>query len=280
MEPGRQTIVPGPIRSALVALLAGSGRSRDCVRTAQDPNACEGVAVSGPAIARARAGSGGAGDLGAIRSARQRWLWPGRFSRQYRAAKFHSRPPGLLPGWPERRTWLAKFRISNAIDAGKPLPARLRRKLERDPELRAFAETTARIERGLRQSPEPELPPCAHDAIMRAIKAAQPQPRATAPFQLKWLPVAGCAALMMIGVWWLARPAPRPAPHLARTHHQWHPGARLANGAGPAGGGVVAAQRRVAPAESRLGQHRSISARKPAVKQDDGVKVGGCIADL
>ena len=113
------------------------------------------------------------------------------------------------------KSWLAKFRISNAIDAGKPLPARLRRKLERDPELRAFAETTARIERGLRQSPEPELPPCAHDAIMRAIKAAQPQPRATAPFQLKWLPVAGCAALMMIGVWWLARPAPRPAPHIA-----------------------------------------------------------------
>jgi hypothetical protein len=113
------------------------------------------------------------------------------------------------------KSWFARFRISNALDTGNPLPPRLRRRLERDPELRAFAEAAARLERGLSQPAQPELPPFAHNAIMRAVEAAQPEAQPNILVRVEWLPVAGFAVLLLLGVWWLGRPALRPVPQAA-----------------------------------------------------------------
>jgi hypothetical protein len=113
------------------------------------------------------------------------------------------------------RSLFAKFSISNALDSGKPLPAKLQRKIEDDVELRAFAESVSTLERGLTPPPEAELPACAHQAIMRAVKSAQAASEPAAPFRLKWLPVAGCAVLLLAGVWWFARPTPNTAPESA-----------------------------------------------------------------
>jgi hypothetical protein len=115
------------------------------------------------------------------------------------------------------RSLFTKFCISNALDSGKTLSPKLQRKIESDAELRAFAESVSRLDRGLTPPETAELPPFSHQAIMRAVKSAQAdsEPEGVTPFRLKWLPVAGCAVLLLAGVWWFARRAPSPAPELA-----------------------------------------------------------------
>jgi hypothetical protein len=113
------------------------------------------------------------------------------------------------------RSLFAKFCISNALDSGKPLPAKLQRSIKDDAELRAFAESVSALDRGLKPPARAELPPFSHQAIMHAVMSARAEPEAAAPFSLKWLLVAGCAVLLLAGSWWFARPAPSPAPEAA-----------------------------------------------------------------
>jgi hypothetical protein len=106
----------------------------------------------------------------------------------------------------------AQYRISNAIDTGKPLSPLWRRKLERDAELRAFTEGVARLERDLRAPAQPEPPPFIHASIMRAVEAAaRPMPVPRRPWWLPWLPAPVLAALALVAGWWLLHPAPEPA---------------------------------------------------------------------
>jgi hypothetical protein len=104
------------------------------------------------------------------------------------------------------KSWLAKFRISTALDAGKPLPESL--KIAADPELERFARRTEALGRALRSVPQAE--PLMHDSIMRAVRAAgrREQPRrALAPW---WLTASATgAALAVICLWAVFH---RPAP--------------------------------------------------------------------
>ena len=68
------------------------------------------------------------------------------------------------------KSWLSKWRISAALDAGEPLPESLRKKIAADPELERFTKRTEALGQTLRRLP-PSGPPL-HDSIMSAVRAA------------------------------------------------------------------------------------------------------------
>jgi hypothetical protein len=98
------------------------------------------------------------------------------------------------------RSWLAKFRISAAMDTGKPLPESLRQKMSADPELEGFARQTEALGRALRKVPAPA--PSQHDAIMRAVRASARNEKVARSFSPSWLAVStAVAALAVMFVW-------------------------------------------------------------------------------
>jgi len=106
------------------------------------------------------------------------------------------------------KSWLAKFRISAAMDAGKPLPESLRQKIAADPELERFARRTEALGRGLRSVPPAE--PGLHDCIMRSVRdaARREQPRrAPAP---SWLAASAAVAALTIACFWATFHRPTP----------------------------------------------------------------------
>jgi hypothetical protein len=116
------------------------------------------------------------------------------------------------------RTWLAKFRVSTALDSGEPLSAKLRQKIAADAELQNFVRRADALGRALKHQPPPAGPPL-HESIMRAVResARRGQTR-RAPVSI-WLyvspAVAAVAAVACVSLW-LAfhRAAPKGAGSL------------------------------------------------------------------
>jgi hypothetical protein len=113
------------------------------------------------------------------------------------------------------KTWLAKFRISSALDSGRPLPETLRQKIAADAELQRFVRRADALGRALKHQPLPPGPPL-HDSIMRAVResARRGQPRG-APVSF-WLTASAAAAAVAGVCVWLAfhRAAPSAGPSL------------------------------------------------------------------
>ncbi len=107
-------------------------------------------------------------------------------------------------------SWFSKFRISAAIDSGKPLSESLRGKIARSAELRHFAANARACHDLLAQSPPAvEPPPFLHGSIMGALRAAPPSP---APVRrpvmaLRFAAVLLLAAALSGAVWLGRRPA-------------------------------------------------------------------------
>jgi hypothetical protein len=107
------------------------------------------------------------------------------------------------------KSWIAKFRISAALDAGKPVPRRLRHIIAGSDELRRFEHTTAVLDRALRQETLPETPPWLHNSIMGAVCAAESPTRARR-LAWRWLAGPAVAALAFMGVWFAIQRIPPP----------------------------------------------------------------------
>jgi hypothetical protein len=110
------------------------------------------------------------------------------------------------------KTWIAKFRISNALDATLvPTTPALARHGESD-EVRQFAAAVGQVERRLRSAtPARCAPPGLHASVMRAVRAASAKPvRRSTPTVWRWLPAPALALLVCAGLWWASRPAPNP----------------------------------------------------------------------
>jgi hypothetical protein len=93
------------------------------------------------------------------------------------------------------KLWLTKFRISNALDSGRPLPDSLRKKIAAEPELEQFTRRLQALPARLRK---PDIAaPDLHNNIMRAVRTTSlPEPRNVSLWS--WLaPAAGFAALVM-----------------------------------------------------------------------------------
>jgi len=122
------------------------------------------------------------------------------------------------------RTWLLKFRLSSAVDAGKPIPEALRKKAVASPEAARFLATTLALGDTLKRRPATsEIPATLHWAIMRSVRA-ESQPTAPKPRWGvgAWLAAAGAAAslaLLLAAPWHKTptlalrnQPVPPPAP--------------------------------------------------------------------
>ena len=116
------------------------------------------------------------------------------------------------------KTWFAQFRISNAVDSGKPLLKSLRRKLAWSNELRQFQENATSLSQRLAQRPpSPEPPACLHGSIMRAINAAKREPaRHCERFSPYWLTASATTAVLVMIIWWFSS-APKRDPGALAT---------------------------------------------------------------
>jgi len=103
-------------------------------------------------------------------------------------------------------SWLARFRVFAALDAGESLPGGLAKKMARSQELREFAESLAAIDSALKTTPpRPELPAFLHEGIMGAVEASRARPAPAVPsFRLvPWLAAPALALLVFAGAWWV-----------------------------------------------------------------------------
>jgi len=98
-------------------------------------------------------------------------------------------------------SWLAKLRISTALDAGKPLPESLRRAIATDPELAYFARRAEEMGQALRTPPP--VAPAMHDSIMRAVRASarREQPRRAPVAAWWWVTTGAVAAVAVVFIW-------------------------------------------------------------------------------
>jgi hypothetical protein len=115
------------------------------------------------------------------------------------------------------KTWLAKLKISNALDDRKPLPPAVARAVAESDELRRFADGSADLDRAFKQSrPEPQTSAALHAAIMHAVRAAEPT--AAFDWQKLWprlIPAAALALLVLLGAFEASRLARQPAAVLS-----------------------------------------------------------------
>jgi hypothetical protein len=118
------------------------------------------------------------------------------------------------------RTWLAKYKISSALDLGQSLPPSLRRRMEASAELRAFARNADALDHALKQDlPEVEPPAFLHASIMRAVEqSSRPVPRRSLAW--RWLPAPAFAIAILLAAWWglhLSTPKPVQQPQWAAS---------------------------------------------------------------
>lgn len=105
------------------------------------------------------------------------------------------------------KSWLTKFRISNALDAGKPLPETLRRKVAADAELERFVDCGEAVGRSLRSATI--AAPLLHEGIMRAVRVAARREETRRAPVFSWLAAsAGAAALGTFYFWMSNSQAP------------------------------------------------------------------------
>lgn len=100
------------------------------------------------------------------------------------------------------KTWLAKLKISSALDDRKPLPPDIERPVAESEELRRFADNSADLDQGLKNS-RPDLKTSAslHAAIMRAVRAAEPVRAPAFDWQKiwgRWIPATALASLILL----------------------------------------------------------------------------------
>ncbi len=113
-----------------------------------------------------------------------------------------------------------KWRISTAIEKGKPLPPRLVRKICRDAESRRFYEASLAVVGRLRRDAA-EIVQHERDRLRNAAPLCVPQPSRTPPPRRVLRPerllalasaVVILAAVVGAGIWWWPSPLPPPDP--------------------------------------------------------------------
>lgn len=113
-----------------------------------------------------------------------------------------------------------KWRISTAIEKGKPLPPRLVRKIRRDAECRRFCEASLAMDRRLRRDAA-EIVRQERDRLRDAAPLRVPEPGRTPPPRRvlraeRLLALASAvvilAAVVGAGIWWWPSPSPPSHP--------------------------------------------------------------------
>ena len=103
------------------------------------------------------------------------------------------------------KSWIAKLRISMALDADQPSSARRHRKPSASAELRGIEQEMMALDRALKETaPRAEAPASLHQSIMQAVRAAnRPAAAPRQPSVLRWVPVPVFAVMVVLGVVWM-----------------------------------------------------------------------------
>src|SRR4051812_7861889 len=111
------------------------------------------------------------------------------------------------------KTFFEKWRDSAALDAGRPIPTRLREKTSGRDEVHQFAEKTAALDGELKKSvPEIEDSTFLHASIMHAVRQAE-RGDAQSKVGLRWCrPASAVATVVLLGMmgWHLKFSKPVP----------------------------------------------------------------------
>lgn len=106
------------------------------------------------------------------------------------------------------KSWLTKFRISDALDSGRPLPESMRRQIAADPDLSHFAHQSELL---AQTKPETPADSDLHHSIMRAVSASSRRPERSRPTPaLSWLTASATLAAIVVVTLCVDRPAPTP----------------------------------------------------------------------
>lgn len=118
----------------------------------------------------------------------------------------------MIPPIVER--WL----IAGALDQGRPLPPWLRRRVERSPELRHYADALRRVDSSLHTAQAPTLPPSPGRAARIADALALPRSpqRFLSP---AWLGAAVVAGVLVLVVTLVVRGPGQDGPHRREPGH-------------------------------------------------------------
>jgi hypothetical protein len=103
------------------------------------------------------------------------------------------------------KSWLTKFRISAALDAGRPFPTKLNEEISRSGDLTRFAQRAVAVDSALKgERPWPELPPFLHQRIMHAVEGSRTGSLRTASpgTVVAWVVAPALAVAVLIGAWW------------------------------------------------------------------------------
>jgi hypothetical protein len=116
------------------------------------------------------------------------------------------------------KSWMAKLRISMALDSDQPPAAWMRRKPSASAELRGIEEEMVALDRGLKETaPRAEAPASLHQSIMQAVRAAnRPVAAPRQPSVLRWVPVPVFAVLLVLVVVWVLQSPVRPPVQTAQ----------------------------------------------------------------
>ena len=115
------------------------------------------------------------------------------------------------------KSWIAKLRISMALDADQPPSAWLRRRPSVSAELRGIEQEMMALDRALKETaPRAEAPASLHQSIMQAVRASRPAAAPRQPSMLRWVPVPVFAVMLVLGVIWVLQSPVRPPAQTAQ----------------------------------------------------------------
>jgi hypothetical protein len=116
------------------------------------------------------------------------------------------------------KSWIARLRISLALDADQPPSAGLSRRLSASAEIRGLEEEMMALDRALKETaPKTEAPASLHQSIMQAVRAAnRPAAAPRQPSVLRWVPVPVFAVILVLGVLWVLQSPVRPPAQTAQ----------------------------------------------------------------
>jgi len=102
------------------------------------------------------------------------------------------------------KSWIARLRISAALDADQPPSAWLRRRVDASAELCGIEQEMVALDRALKETaPRAEAPASLHGSIMQGVRAADRPAAARQPSVLRWVPVPVFAAMVLLLVLWV-----------------------------------------------------------------------------
>ena len=103
------------------------------------------------------------------------------------------------------KSWIARLRISAALDADQPPAAWVHRTPGGSAEVRGVEQEMMALDRALKESaPRTEAPTSLHHSIMQAVRAAsRPVAAQRQPPVLRWIPVPVFAGLVLLVILWV-----------------------------------------------------------------------------